>query len=74
MVWLPRGDSGRLRPVERILALLAVTLLVGCFTAGYFALQDFARAEDVRGLLSVGMMITSGVATYRILNAPGGEG
>lgn len=74
VVWLPRRVSGRLAAVERLLALLVVTLLVGCFTAGFFAVQKFAAAEDLHGLLFAGIMLTAGVSAYRILNVPGGEG
>lgn len=72
-VWLRRQVSGRIRPVERFLALLAIIALVGCFSAGYLALRQFARAEDLHGVLSAAMMIAAGVTAHRILNSPGGE-
>jgi hypothetical protein len=47
---------------------------VGCFSAGYLALRQFSRAEDLHGLLSAAMMLASGIAAHRILSLSGGEG
>lgn len=60
--------------MERFLALLATMALFGCFGAGYLALRQFARAEDLQGLLSAALMLASGLTAYRILTVPGGEG